>query len=79
MEIQKEDRMILTIEENLSVCEWLMERGLGLGECACLLCEMECGETFALALRRVFLRRQQYKEKIDEKSKDTDWGNPVVP
>jgi hypothetical protein len=70
--------MTLTIEESLTVCTWLMERGLGLEECACILCDMECGDTFALSLIKVFLKREQYKEKVDERFKDVDWGNPVV-
>lgn len=71
--------MILPIEENLSLCDWLLDNGLGLGECACILCEMECGDTFALALMRVFIRRKQIKEQLDEKTKSTDWGSPITP
>jgi hypothetical protein len=79
MESKEKDRMILSITENLDLCEWLMERGLGLGECACVLCELECGDTFALALARVFTRRKQLAEKMHEKTDKTDWGSPIVP
>lgn len=79
MESKEKDRMILSIAENLDLCEWLMERGLGLGECACVLCELECGDTFALALARVFQRREKLKEKLDEKTKSTNCGNPIIP
>jgi len=79
MERQEKDRMILTVEQNIELCDWMLARGLALGECACVLCEMECGDTFALALARVFKRRQQLAEKIHDKTNGPDWGNPIVP
>jgi hypothetical protein len=79
MESKEKDRMILSIAENLDLCEWLIERGLGLDECACVLCEMECGDTFALALARVFQRREKLKEKLHEKTNQPSWDNPLTP
>lgn len=71
--------MILTVEENMHICDWLLERGLGLGECACMLGDMECGDTFALALLKVFLARRKKMEAIDEEFNVPDWGNPITP
>lgn len=79
MEKQEKGHMILSITENLDLCDWLMERGLGLGECACILCELECGSTFALALARVFQRRKHLAEEIHEKATPPDYGNPITP
>ncbi len=79
MEKQEKNNMILSITENLDLCEWLMERGLGLGECACVLCELECGDTFALALARVFSRRKQIAEKMHEKTNQPSWDSPISP
>ena len=78
MEKQEKNRMILSITENLELCEWLMERGLVHDECACILCELECGDTFALALARIFTRRKQLAEIIHEKSKQNNITNPVI-
>ena len=66
MESQKENRMIMSVAENLDLCEWLLEQGLSLPECACILCEMECGQTFAMSLSRVFKRRILNGEKLHD-------------
>lgn len=79
MEKQEKDHMILSIEESLDLCDWLLERGIGLGECACVLCELNCGETFALSLMRVFIRRKELQEKINDKAKTNDWSDPITP
>jgi hypothetical protein len=71
--------MILTVEENMHICDWLLERGIGLGECACMLGDMECGDTFALALLKVFLARRKKMEAIDEEFNVPDWANPITP
>lgn len=71
--------MILSISESQSLCEWLMERGLGLGECAAMLGDLECGDTFALALLKVFVDRRNKLEAIHAQVPIGDWGNPITP
>ncbi len=71
--------MYLTLEENLKLCDWLLEKGLGIGECACLLCDLESGDTFALALLKVFHERKLNLDSIHDKNNVVDWGNPIVP
>lgn len=71
--------MILTIAENQSLCEWMIERGLGLGECSEVLSNLECGDTFPLALRKVFLERKYKLETIHQRVLINDWGNHIIP
>ena len=71
--------MILSIEESQNLCEWLLDRGLGLGECACVLGDLECGDSFALALLKVFHERKLKMESIHAQNDPIDWGNPIVP
>lgn len=79
MEEQEKDFMILSIEQNMHICDWLLERGLGLGECACVLGDLECGDTFALALLKVFMARRKRMEDMHEEFDVPDWGNPITP
>ncbi len=79
MEKQEKNSMILSVEESLDLCDWLLERGIELDECACILCELNCGETFALSLLRVFNRRKEKMEKQNDKTNRPDWGSPITP
>lgn len=63
--------MIFEIEEAKSHCDWLLDRGLGLGECANVLCDMQCGDTFSLALLKVFKHRSDLL--------DRRWDIPITP
>lgn len=71
--------MILSIKESLDLCDWLLARGLGLGECAALLGDIECGDTFTLALLKVFVERSKKLEALNEKCPIPDWGCPITP
>ncbi len=71
--------MHLSIEESQNICDWLLDRGLGLGECACVLGDLECGDSFALALLKVFNERKIMMESIHAKDSPIDMGNPIVP
>lgn len=71
--------MILELDESMKLCDWLMERGLGLGEAAVVLADIACGDTLAIALLRVFKGRKILQEKTYEKNTIPDWGNPIVP
>ncbi|MFI0477766.1 MAG: hypothetical protein ACH349_01385 [Candidatus Rhabdochlamydia sp.] len=71
--------MILSLPESLDLGDWLYKRGLGLGEVADVLCDIECGDTFALALKKAFFNRKKTMEKVDEKKTIYDWGNPITP
>lgn len=71
--------MIFEIEEAKRHCDWLMEKGLGLGECATFLGNMDCGDTFSIALLKVFINRQDKLEKIHGKITSSDWGSPITP
>lgn len=71
--------MILGLEESKELCDWLMERGLGLEEVAHFLCDLGCGDSFAIALLKVFINRQEKLEKLHDKNPIPDWGNPITP
>ena len=71
--------MILDIDESKELCDWLMERGVGLGEAAHFLCDLGCGDSFAIALLKVFKQRQYNLEKINAKKSFNDWGSPITP
>lgn len=70
--------MIINVEESKCLCEWLLQRGLGIGECAQFLANMECGDTFAVALMKVFNKRKEKLEEIQSKICMTNWNNPVI-
>lgn len=65
--------MILDIKESQELCDWLLQRGLALSECADLLMNLGCGDTFAMALFKVFLKRKELLEERDEKFNSYDW------
>lgn len=68
------------IRQELDLCEWLMNRGLGLEECAWVLSDLYTGYTFPLALLNVFHDRKLLLEKCHAKNNDiSDWGNPITP
>jgi hypothetical protein len=70
--------MILELDESMKLCDWLIEKGLGLGEAAIVLNEIGCGDTLAIALLKVFKARKILQEKTYEKNNMPDWGNPIV-
>lgn len=67
---------IATLQQNLDLCEWLIENGLDLEECAFLIGDLECGDTFPLALLKVFKNR---KERKEVKYPVPSWDNPLIP
>ena len=71
--------MILNLQESLDLGDWLLIRGLGLGEVSELLSDLECGDSFPLALRKIFYKRQIISKEINEKKSIHDWGNPITP
>lgn len=72
--------MILDLKESKELCDWLMRRGLGLGECAHVLCSLGSGDSFAIALLKVFEKRKQKYEEIHAKNTMPDfWGDPITP
>ena len=62
--------MTLTIKENQELCDWMLEKGLRMSEAAGLLCNLECGDTFPLALAKVFRNRSITSENYEK---------PVMP
>ncbi len=70
--------MRIELEEAKELIDWFMHRGLGLGECAWLLADLECGYSLSIALLKVFKERKIKLEKIHEKVTN-DWGNPITP
>ncbi len=70
--------MIFDTEQAKSLCDWMLDRGLGLHECACVLSNIECGDTFVLALLKVFKNREIKMEKLNEKFSVVDWNNPIT-
>jgi hypothetical protein len=57
----------LDIHESKSLCEWLMEKGLSLKECARFLSFLETGESFACCLLGLFIdRKEECKAALHE-------------
>ncbi len=69
--------MIIEINEAKELCDWLIQRNVGIGEAAQMLCNIELGDSFALALLKVFIERKKLMEKLHEKT-PVDWGNPTA-
>lgn len=63
MEEQKENRMILDLKESQDLCDWLIERGLGLVEAAMVICDIACGDSLCIALIKVFNHRKEMTAK----------------
>ncbi len=79
MEKQKGINMIMSWQENMEICEWLIEKGLSLEESALVIGDMEGGDTFAHSILKVFTHRKKKMEEIYAKYPTFDWGNPVTP
>lgn len=71
--------MILDLKESKELCDWLLDRGLGLGEAAWVLADLACGDSLAIALLKVFKDRKLKLEAIHAKNTINDWGNPITP
>ena len=71
--------MILDLKESQEMCDWLIERGLGLGECAYVLCDLACGDSFDISLLKVFKQRELKLEAANAKANVIDWGCPITP
>jgi len=66
------------LDDAQKLIDWLMERGLGLGESARVIADMECGDSLSLAIRKVFKQRELMFEELKH-TKLPDWGNPLTP
>lgn len=71
--------MTLELEESKKLCDWLMERGLGLGECAWVLMDLASGDSLGQALHKVFKHRKEMMEAINEKANYALWDCPITP
>lgn len=71
--------MIIELDDSIEIIDWLVEKGLGLGEAATCLCYYETGDSFALSLLKVFIDRKKQMEALHEKVDVPDWGNPITP
>lgn len=78
MEEQEGNRMILDLKESQELFDWLLQRGLNLGEAAYVLCDIISGHSLGVALVKVWEYRNLLKEGKDESSV-FDWGNPITP
>lgn len=70
--------MILSIEEGEELIDWLMDKGLGLGECAYMMCNMERGDSFSIALLKVFNERKKKLDTISNKNYFSACCNPAT-
>lgn len=70
--------IVLDLKESQELCDWLLERGVSLDEAACVLGDLTCGDTFGIALLKVFKHRKLNLEKRNEKDISYDWGNPIT-
>lgn len=65
--------MILNIQESMDLCDWLLEREVYLSESANILVDLQHGETFGLALKKVFKNRCEMIEKMNQQT--LEWDN----
>lgn len=70
--------MIRDIKESQEMCDWLIERGLGLNESAWVLCHLIDGDTLDIALIKVFKQRELKLEAVNEKVNINDWSCPIA-
>lgn len=76
METKKVELMDkMEISEARELCDWLVQKGLGMGECAHVITDLELGDSFGLALLKVFKRREV---EVKNEYANLDWGCPVV-
>lgn len=52
------------VTENMDLVDWLLEKGLGTGEAAQFLCDLQIGDTFGCALLKVFKRREEFNKTL---------------
>lgn len=71
--------MILDLAESKELCDWLLDRGVTLGEAAYVLCNLACGDSLGIALLKMFKHRQLKQEENNAKNNLSDWGNPIIP
>ncbi len=65
--------------ESKRLIDWLLERGLGVGESAFVVRDVECGHSLAWAISTVFEERKKIMERLNnEKLPNDDWGNPIT-
>ena len=60
--------MIMSIDGSRDVIDFLLEKGLTFSESVTVISNMECGDTFALAITRVFRERERLLESLNEKN-----------
>lgn len=70
--------MNLSLEESKELCDWLIERGLNLCECAWVMADIACGDTFSVALLKVYKQRRENLEALNEEVDFDDWGIPIT-
>jgi hypothetical protein len=75
---RQEEGMILDLKESQDLCDWLLQRGISLDEAACIIADISCGDTFCIALLKVFNHRKSNKEKIHENIFSNAWSNPIT-
>ena len=60
---------MFSIREEMDLCEWLMSRGLGLGEAANLIVYMEQRNSFGKALCIIYEERKLKIKEIHDQQK----------
>ena len=65
----------MPLNQACELTEWLVNKGLGMGECAHLITDLELGDSFGMALLKVFKRREVEAQNAQ---RNFDWGDPVV-
>ena len=64
--------MNLDLKTKQELCDWLMQRSLDLGEAAHVIAYFEGGDSFEIALLKVFQHRKNMMEEKDQKCVDLD-------
>lgn len=57
-----------SVKENMDFVDWLIQKGLGTGEAAHVLCDMQMGDSFGCALLKVFKRREDFNRTLAKPS-----------
>lgn len=65
----------LSLPQSVELSDWLVDKGLGMGECAHLITDIELGDSFGMALLKVFKRREVLERSHE---KVVDWTMPII-
>lgn len=69
--------MTLDLKESKDLCDWLIDKGLGIAEAAEVLYNLGCDDNLGIALVKVFEKRRTKLKEMNEKC--FDWTVMPIP